>query len=375
MRKILLLLTSTTSLMSSLVFANIKLPNPYTLLPPYNCTKEQQLVKNMPRIRSQDSTDSCLGFASWALLQHRICDTYKKDCANLSPDEEVSPFSTLSFAYENSLNAQKEFENGLDVENFRSLHIHPNFKRESYVGLTTIMRNIAQYSNFNLVAESCYPFDQIANTLNLSNFNVIDKALDKMYHVFKNLKKDTEGNVICDDCNKEFEKITDLQKLNLKFDFTGTLLGIRNFEQFFYYTMFGNKCENSHLKKPSFRVRAFPENNTKEDISVEDYIKTIERQINAGNPVGITNFCVDREKINGTCKLYHASVISGVKVECNCPNNQCPCNQNCRTMLRLHNSLGKSWQDNTNNGGWVDANILLSNLDSRKIYGTLTWTE
>lgn len=372
MRKILLLLTSTISLMSSLVFAIVSpTPHPYSLLPQYTCKENIiSLVPNMPRIRSQDSTRACVGFSAWTIAQHRICkiDRYS-NCSSLTPEQEISPISVMSFAYadtkDNIANKYDDFKN-LQL----GLHGPENAK---YISVTQTLRNFREFGSYRVASESCYPFDQIANSFGISNTLDVDRILSEMNESFKKLKASTEADVTCAACEEHYKHIKGIEKLKLKFDLARNTTGIKNFEQLLYQLTIGNKCDDEDnpnaISLPSFLVSYYPKTTLSSDDTVENFIKVIEEQTKAGNPVAISPFCVDRNKDNNSCLGYHASVISGVK-------NVCTCSQpvSCKKMFKLHNSLGESWQKATNNGGWVDAEILLSNLPDRKAPGILTWT-
>ena len=147
-------------------------------------------------------------------------------------------------------------------------------------------------------------------------------------------------------------------------------------KEFAHKILIRDTCNSAKNKitLPAFKNKYLEEKDLKnESMLFEKITKLIDRDI----PPAIS-FCLS-PRVKGTrvCSL-HEAVVSGYRKICNAAKK-------CKSMLKLQNSWGKTWQDEYQ-GGWVDADILLKyslnvpinkkDVKPRKRYpNILTWIE
>lgn len=335
--------------------------NPYVQLPGYSyeVKEETKIVKNLPKVRSQDSIGACTGFASWVLAQHYLCA--KKgvsDCANPPPDIDISPYSLLTSTYSANLDNSKV----------------SGPKSETIFGGNTEDNLESLIQNGVLMPESCMSSDQIANKfpdsktnqkIQFHTENLIKDYYLKMLELKKsnkNNKSSTEGG-ICTECIvNEIQKSygvsivkEDLRKSFEKYN--------ENFRMFLDYLLF-KKCEDNLIDMTDYKMRTgqYPEKfKLGYKYDPKEALVKIKEQLDNDIPVAINAICACKYEKSNKCGGHSVAVV-GHKTVCKNYGSK----DSCRTLIKVQNSYGKEWQEN-NNDGWVDAETILSKIDPEDI--------
>lgn len=122
--------------------------------------------------------------------------------------------------------------------------------------------------------------------------------------------------------------------------------------EFLYEILIPKKCTgDNYLKIPKFKTTSFPL--IGESVNYEIIMQKMESVLTSGHLINL-NFCPRFkyiEKYGREVCQGHAVVISGMK-------EVCTKDKKCKTMMKIQNSYGKSWQK-YNNDGWVLAKPLI----------------
>ncbi|MEK6627419.1 MAG: hypothetical protein AABY53_02240 [Bdellovibrionota bacterium] len=327
-------------------------------------------IHNMPRVRSQDSLPLCYAFSAATIAQKKACDadddTFQDRsdpnfCSKIPPlsAKEISPFSMMAWA--------KAPIGGGD-------------------GASALDNS---HRTFSFIPESCLPFDQIANNITNKDPKAIDKLMteiDRLYNKNRieneNKKREeverrgaTEAGVaICESCSVDNALV---RQINDGFGIVASVptvfeaLEKETFSEFLYSVMLGKQALLPKCKKTGFipfprpKFDEYPKRET--NAKKRDLLPKIIEVLKTKNPIQVGGVCLQKDLNTGGCKISHAIVVSGHKQVCN------PLNQ-CRDLVKVHNSWGAEWQRKYNNG-WVDAQTMIENIDDSPalVRGTLSW--
>ncbi len=301
------------------------------------------MVKNMPRVRSQDGLNICFGFAAWTLFNQAVCKESDKDqnnpnnCLNLDPKKTISPLHLASYSSSEKNRGAKGFD-----------RIPYNEGGASGSSLKGLFRNELAY------AESCYAYDQFVNKYKN------DK--ERMNAAFEKLRtkyfSNTEGSVCVDCLVKDLDQNFSIKSNNQE---VLKALGSRSFDKFLFDIIF-NKCEDVVDVGRKFTINAWPSTNNP---SADETLNKIKEILATNTPLSI-GACLDKKSASLSardCDTGHDFVISGYRKFCK-PDNT------CREALKIQNSWGEDWQQD-NNDGWVDAQNLLQYTD--KGQNSIVW--
>lgn len=297
-------------------------------------------VSNMPPILDQDSLPLCYGYAATTMMQRWYCKRKKLDCSQLSAEERISPLSAAAWAH----------TNGPEQSKMESAY-HDGIFLQSGVGMKAILFSSRE---FQFHTEACYSHDKIANDYNALADGQANKRFDETIERLKGQynKAKTEANPCLDCLAKEVSKAFRVSYSN---DQILKMLKSRNFEAFLH-SIFFLDC-SSQIKvtqlKPAVgpRVECYPDTKANGIPTVEEYKNQIKSILDTNYPVMIEGTCA--YKNNGECLGKHGFVISGYRKACNAKNQ-------CRDVVKIQNSWGKSWQEK-NDDGWVDLQTILDN--------------
>lgn len=315
-------------------------------------------IKNMPRLRSQDSVPDCWGFSSATIAQYNICNRPNppKVCSELGPKQEISPLSMVGWTHTNNL------KDGVpEIRNHKNIQF-------GIEGATAAKALMTAKNEFIFMAESCYPHDQLATQYGIYQEDVVKNILENLKKKYEEFNKQkTEGN-FCEEC---YVKSVEQEALKLKInapieDIKSALKGKKTFGEFLYRITLG-RCEDMVQAEPSPNFSMYPPAQNRYPPAKElynDMISKVKDVLKTGNPLAFDGICIKLEK--GKCAPAHSVVISGYRKVCKAGN--------CRDVLRIQNSWGADWQEKHDNG-WIDAEDLLSDVvnNPQLIKNTLAW--
>ena len=323
---------------------------------------ESTIIENMPAYKSQDEIGDCRAFSMGTVVQKFICDSVlldsgnKMNCLNPPIGYDVANFGMLAYT-----NRKPQ-----EPEAFR-----PGFSggRTMYDIITDFAEN-----GSSVILDSCKSFDKIVNNLVSKNVDGTMKK-DKLFSYLKQLydskKNSTEAGVT--DCAECLNEINKNSGLNVNFDKLKNALGSDNYDKFLY-SLFFSDCEMKPLLL-DIKTKAYPPDRI--NATAVDMKNKVVEVLKKGKPVIYQNICIVPKQCDEGGG-GHTTVISGHKKVCNGDNSV------CKEMFKIHNSWGKAWQDQ-NNDGWVDADIILQNSiqddvkdqpgKKRFISGNIVWLE
>ncbi len=381
------------------------------------------VVKNMPRVRSQDSFGKCYAYAATVLAQHNYCkykakamsdlgadlpEKYKKDfeefktCQNLSPKNEFSPLyaSTVkkisgdqnphnSFGFIDSgdiaqtlqwlggtYGTERCYPSDILVNQFGSLKTENYMKSEqeklSALHAKAIKAKFAEAE----ILEDCKDCLNNANNTQIRKEGV--EALQQLKSFIFNKTKTNESEIsdrknLSD--NIEINKITN-EQMNKRLAYalsneTSLMNKDRTFEEFMADVTFSSNhqdCKSSSLRND---IGFYPKHN--EASNLLDTEKKILEILKSDRPIGLNAIAIGSfqsfgEKTNKTVvkEGYHALTASGYYKD-----------SSGAKYIKIQNSWGAEWQDFCTNGGWVKMDSVMS---AAKVIGlrsepVLTWIE
>jgi Papain family cysteine protease len=381
------------------------------------------VVKNMPRVRSQDSFGNCYAYVATVLAQHNYCkfqakrmsslgadlpEKYKKDfeefktCQNLSPKNEFSPLHSSTVK--------------------KVPGIQTDVNRFSFISGGDAAQTL-QWLDGTYGTERCYPSDILVNqfgSFKTENYMKSEQEKLSALHAKAIKAKFTEAEILedCKDClssanntqirkegveallqlksfifdktktneseisdrknlsdNKEINKITN-EQMNKRLAYalskeTTILNKDRTFEEFLADVIFSTShqdCKSSSLKN---NIGFYPQ--PKEVSNLSDTEKKIVEILKSDRPIGLNAIAIGSfqsfdEKTNTTAvkEGYHALTASGYYKD-----------SSGVKYIKIQNSWGAEWQDFCTNGGWVKMDSVMS---AAKVIGlrsepVLTWIE
>lgn len=321
-------------------------------------TSKSVIVNNMPRIRSQDSFNTCYGCSSATIVQKYICDKHPdyigKSCSNLPLDMEVSQMDLVSKTLTN--------RDGQSIES-PSNHVNIRIKDSDRKKTEGMFALLSAQAKFQFNSEACFPFDQLVEKYGNFSGTITDKFLKKM-EIYYSTKK-TEADTDCTECLTEIKEGLNADVNQEQFNLA---LKKNTFGEFLYSLVFNKPCAKKISMSEGPNVGLFPKN---EQVRKSDLLGKLKEALGnpkENRPVLVGNVCLYKAKSNNNC-LTHSLVISGYKMMCTDKEKKY-----CKPAIKVHNCWGKDWQDK-NNDGWVDAEKLLANVNGpmNPDDGALSW--
>ena len=336
----------------------------------YGYKKEESIAIAIPPAKNQLLPDNCWAVTSSYAIESILCQQEKiSDCSKINSERQdlvVSPFAV------SGLNRKIRETSGNCIDAFSKLDLNAG----SAAG---VLNNYIDYSCPGVPSNQCYPMDKFINLL--QNQKDFEKKIRE-----NSLGKDLQGN-ICIEC-----AIDEVQKA------MGTTVpekAVKTYKEVFDsknlvgQTMFSD-CRKKGLilemGPPSPNIYNFPPfkydsqlkinvNNYADEFTDQEFINKIKEVLSkTKQTVVMEGFC--GEYIDGKCAFDHAQLITGYRKVCKCASgsgSSCkPNNNDCRELVQVLNTWGKSWQKN-NNDGWVDAHELLKARVPKSL--SLTWMQ
>jgi hypothetical protein len=139
-------------------------------------------------------------------------------------------------------------------------------------------------------------------------------------------------------------------------------------EEFLYKSLLPAQCleENKMASIPEFKSKSYPGYNEK--VNANAVAKKVESLLLSNIPVEIS-ICTQKD-FEGKCTadMAHSIALFGIKKVCSSKNNV------CRTMVKVKNSYGNTWQQQNNNG-WVDLKSLADSSFDLVQNNNISWIE
>lgn len=300
-------------------------------------------VTPMSPIKAQDDIGLCYGFSATTLLENYRCHELNLDCSD--PNDFLSTFDVTSHREVRSL-----------VEGGNPTRILSNIER----------------SNGKIAKEECVKFStlvyQMANSQNQITTNEKKgwSFLIRKWNEYKGIDdsgKTTKSND-CTSCLADTIKATLVNIKTPAEQIRNAFTDAKSVDEFLYKAILPAEClqDDKMANIPKFVTRTYPSG--KENFSEEGMSKKIESLLISNIPVQISLCALP----GNPCPIDsgHATTLVGIKEVCK--------NNDCKKVVKVHNSYGESWQRH-NNDGWVDLNTL---IESAHIFGennSLTWIE
>ncbi|MEA9358304.1 hypothetical protein SHI21_18860 [Bacteriovorax sp. PP10] len=314
--------------------------NPYLVLgESYKDTpgSEIEILESTP-IKTQDGIGICYGFTSTSLLETYRCREMSLDCSK--PEEALSTFDVTSYF-------RPKDKNVLD-EGGHSSEVLKHLKEQGGV----------------VAREQCMPFSSIIQQE--GSVNVREKKgmnfLTGKWNEYKGIKNKKPNDCITcmvNDIRKALSNLgTSNEELADAFKTAGSL------EEFLYLAVLPKEClqESKTAKIPEYEVNSFP--TALKDANPKTLQKKIESLLLSKIPLEI-GICAD-SAYTKNCKggEGHSIALYGIKESCSATE--------CKTVVKVKNSYGESWQKKTNDG-WVDLEELVKSSLSISDYKNVNW--
>lgn len=304
-------------------------------------------VTPLTPIKSQDGIGLCYAFAATSLLENYRCRELNLNC-----------------------NDPHELLSSLDVTSYNQL------KNLKEAGSTNMILSNIQKSNKKVAREECIQFStlvhQIKDEKNLiySNEKQGWLFLARKWNEYKGIGKN--GEIIkrndCVGCLVDSIKTTLVNIKTPADQIKNAFLEAHSMEEFLYKALLPSEClkEDKMASIPDFIAKGYPDENEGKKISDDDLSKKIESLLISNIPLHM-RICSDQIR---PCRdgSGHAIVLVGIKEVCS------EINGDCKTVVKVKNSWGISWQKQTNDG-WVDLNILIEASRARDTSANITWIE
>lgn len=314
--------------------------NPYYVLDKsYEDTpgSEIEITESSPT-KTQDGIGICYGFTSTSLLETFRCKEMSLDCSK--PEETLSTFDVTS-------NFQPNGKNGLD-EGGHSSEVLKNLKEKGGV----------------VAREMCMPFSSIVQQEGSTKLREKKgmSFLTAKWNEYKGVKNKKPNDCITCLVNDIKKTLSNLGTSNEELaDAFKTASGL---EEFLYLAVLPKEClqESKMAKIPAYEVNSFP--TALKDANPKTIQKKIESLLLSKIPVEI-GICADASySVNCKGGEGHSIALYGIKESCSATE--------CKTVVKVKNSYGESWQKKTNDG-WVDLAELVKSSLSISDYKNVNW--
>lgn len=332
------------TLINLLISFNLFAEYPYETLDGfYNNTNSQSTfeVSNMPPTKAQDGVGLCYAFSSATLLENYRCKELKINC--LDKENLISTLDVSSFNQEREPRQLKE--GGVPASLLRSI----------------------QRSDRKLAKESCAKFNSIVHKLNTSpesNEGQGWKFLSRSWNNFKKLAPKKQKDLVW--CMVGAVK-NNLRQIETPEDqLYDAFMNARNLENFLYKSILPSQCliGSNLMSVPDYSVNVFPNYNEKPNQrALEEKIESV---LLNNIPIEMGICTVELGK-GEKCpeNQAHSVTLFGVRESCNNSGD-------CKTMVRVKNSYGWSWQQQ-NNDGWVDLTTIAKASMDLQEQANITW--
>jgi hypothetical protein len=258
-----------------------------------------------------------------------------------------------------------------------------------------IIENVMRDKKASVSSEKCVSLDKILTVTGDSTeaFEKQVQAWDKLKHLYDKKKK------TCATCEVTLTS-TEQNEITHNFNIQNNEADILKafaedtYSKFLERLLIPKECQEkantvTFKKAGSTKMTILDENESEENLAKESSdtkykkaLKAIKDNLSSKNPSGSTPVliqsicmndkydlkkgCIDDPKTKAPAS-YHALVVTGYRRICSETNKN-----DCRDSIRVFNSWGAQWQQETD-GGWVDAKDLLDRTGY--IPGCMAWVE
>lgn len=284
--------------------------------------------------KSQDGIGLCYGFTATALLEHHRCKELNLSCQN--SEDQLSVLDVTSYEEKNRLH-----EAG-----------------DTYA----ILNNVK--GSLKIARETCVPYSNIVyQTEEKGGWNLLIEKWKESRGLIKG-----SGNRDCVSCLADSIKSSLGNIQTPKDQLVSAFNQARSMEEFLYQSLIPRHClEESRMAIiPPFVARSFP-TSQRTPPTVESVMEKAESLLQAGLPVEMA-ICPNMFA-SGECvpDSGHSITLFGIKEVCNRSGH-------CKTMVKVRNSYGESWQRQHDNG-WIELEALAKSSVALTQFNNLSWIE
>ncbi len=300
-----------------------------------------EVLESTP-IKTQDGIGVCYGFSTTSLLETYRCKELKLDCSN--PKEMLSTFDVTSYYGRDS----KSLSEGGNI--------------------TPLLKKLLKANPRSVTREECIPFSSLAHQIN-DKKKVIKrnegKGWDYLIAKWNEYKGNGKKTNDCVTCLANDIKNTLVNLKTPADQIANAFTTATDMEEFLYMSILPKEClqEANQAAIPEFKINFYPDGLS--DTTDEMLANKVSEILNSGTPLEI-GICADKS-YTPHCddKEGHSIALYGIKEVCNKFGE-------CRKVVKVKNSYGKSWQDK-NNGGWIDLKELVKSSNSLQSFQNITW--
>ena len=303
-------------------------------------------LRDLPAIRNQGPLALCQIFCSTALIEIARCRMAGKQCSSLDEIEKISVVSMLMY------------RDNLRSPNLGS--ISP-FYGSGESRLHEILDKIQSNSRAPIFySESCLPYEKFVGRQGFRTPYEIKTFFDTIRQLYESARDRPQleldmRNGRCPEC----EKLLEIGRENFVAGANSTSLaqslGEKTFNGFlFYFFLNENSATNGSCKEIILPAKPYFQHYPRLEAAVPlatvfEYIENVIRQ---NRPVVLASLCTSKYIDNGECAL-HCLLITAIKEVRSVATGE------TITLVRVHNSYGKMWQDE-HDEGWIRLEILKS---------------
>ena len=295
-----------------------------------------EITQSTP-VKSQDGIAVCYGFSATSLLESFRCRELNLDCSD--PSEFLSTF---------------------DVSSYNS----GNIRTLEEIGYAKFVLENIQKSKRNIAREECAPISSLVHKKLFFNTDA-KSGWDFLVNKWKEYKGLGIPPSDCVSCLVEKIKST-LGRMKTSDDQLQNAFKSSSFlDEFLYKSVMPLDCltESKVATIPPFTVKRFPkENDISSNLALKSKIQTL---LNASIPIEI-GICIDENYTDGKCQSSHSIALFGIKEACH--------KGECRTVVKVKNSYGASWQQKMNDG-WLDLEALIKSSREFSSLDNISWIE
>lgn len=295
-------------------------------------------------IKTQDGVGLCYGFSATSLLENYRCKELNLDCSD-----------------------SNDFLSSLDVTSYYQ-HQSLTEGGNTYKLLSNIER-----SKRKLAKENCVKFSVLVHQMVDPKNNIIKDEkrgwifLVKKWNEYKGIGEKVKRND-CVTCLSDSIKETLVNIETPRDQIKDAFLSARTLEEFIYKSLLPAQCleDNKMISIPTFKTKTFSSKGANSDL--ESLTNKIESVIEAGIPLEL-GVCGQKDYYGACVKdKGHSIALFGIKEVCSSKN------KDCKTLVKVKNSYGNTWQQR-NNDGWVSLRSLAESSLLFTDENNITWLE
>jgi hypothetical protein len=296
-----------------------------------------KIIEERTPTKSQDGVGICYGFTATRLLETHRCRELKLDCSD--PNEALSTLDVSSYAMMDKKSLQM-FGYAYTVL-YYIYNGQNSIAKESCIQFSTLL-----HKKFFSKSEQVGWEYLISNWKDYRDNKVKNKSNDCVSCVAQKIKKEMVG------LKTSIEQIAKALESNSQ-------------EEFLEKAVIPTECleEAKIAKIPPFSPKKYPEANLP-NTDLKNVVTTL---LNAGTPLEMAICHIPEEEDECKDGAGHSVALYGIKEICK--------KNDCKTVVKVINSFGESWQQ-SHNDGWIDLDTLVeSSKRLRNKDENISWIE